>query len=207
VYEPPHFIEDRPEVMHDLIRAHPLGLLICNGDDGPVANPVPFMVGPSESGTVLRAHLARANDQWKLLETGRAALVVFQGPQAYVTPSWYATKAETGKVVPTWNYCIVQARGNVRVHHDPDWLGQQVGALTNEHEAGRAKPWAVSDAPDRYIAMQLRAIVGIEIAVTDMKGKWKASQNRPVPDRAGVADGMIGEDAAMAELVRLYGLC
>lgn len=206
MYEPPHFIEDRVEVMHDLIRAHPLGLLVCNGDDGPVANPVPFLVAANGSGTVLRAHLARANEQWKLLESTRNALVVFQGPQAYVTPSWYATKAETGKVVPTWNYCIVQARGTVTVHHDPGWLAGQVGALTNRHEAGRAKPWAVSDAPDDFVAMQLRAIVGIEIAVSQMKGKWKASQNRPVPDRAGVAEGMAGEDAAMAHLVRRYGL-
>jgi transcriptional regulator len=206
VYEPAHFIEDRTEVMHDLIRAHPLGLLVCNGEDGPVANPVPFLVGTDQSGTVLKAHLARANDQWKLLETVRTVLVVFQGPQAYVTPSWYATKAETGMVVPTWNYCIVQARGTVRVHHDAEWLAGQVGTMTDRHEAGRAKPWAVSDAPDRYIAMQLRAIVGIEIAVSELKGKWKVSQNRPVADRQGVAGGMAGEDAGMAELVRLYGL-
>jgi transcriptional regulator len=206
MYEPPHFIEDRSEVMHDLIRAHPLGLLVCNGENGPVANPIPFLIEANESGTILRAHLARANEQWKLLDTNTKALVVFQGPQAYVTPSWYATKAETGKVVPTWNYCVVQARGDVRVHHDPEWLGQQVGTLTNRHEAGRAKPWAVSDAPEGFVAMQLRAIVGIEIVVREMKGKWKASQNRPVPDRAGVAEGMAGEDAAMAELVRRYGL-
>jgi transcriptional regulator len=207
VYEPPHFIEDRAEVMHDLIRAHPLGLLVCNGEHGPVANPVPFLIETVEAGTLLRAHVARANDQWKLLETAGTVLAVFQGPQAYVTPSWYATKAETGKVVPTWNYCIVQARGTVRIHHGPEWLARQVGELTNKHEAGRTEPWAVSDAPDRYIAMQLRAIVGIEIVVSELKGKWKASQNRTVPDRTGVAEGMAGEDAAMAELVRLYGLC
>ncbi|MCU0790388.1 MAG: FMN-binding negative transcriptional regulator, partial [Nitratireductor sp.] len=130
MYEPPHFVEDRAPVMLDLIRTHPLGLLICNGENGPVANPVPFLVESAETGVVLRAHLARANGQWKLLEEAPAALAVFQGPQSYVTPSWYATKAETGKVVPTWNYCIVQARGTAKVHHDPQWLAGQVGALT-----------------------------------------------------------------------------
>lgn len=205
MYEPPHFIEERQDVLHDLIRTHPLGLLVCNGEEGPVANPVPFLLRDDGGRTVLLAHLARANPQWRMFEAGEKALVVFQGPQAYVTPSWYATKAETGKVVPTWNYCIVQARGTAVVHHDPQWLMAQASALTDRHEQGRDKPWAMSDAPERFIEMQLRAIVGIEIAVDDLKGKWKVSQNRPEADRAGVAGGMAEENAGMAGLVRAYG--
>lgn len=206
MYEPPHFVEDRAEVMHALIRANPLGLLVCNGEDGPVANPVPFLLDVSGEAAVLRAHLARANAQWTLLEKAGTALVVFQGERGYVTPSWYASKAEHGKVVPTWNYCIVQARGTVSIHDDPSWLARQAGMLTDTHEAGRTQPWAMTDAPERFVEMQLRAIVGVEIRVHELKGKWKVSQNRPVADRAGVAAGMAGEDAAMAELVRRYGL-
>lgn len=207
MYLPAHFAEERLEVMHALMRAHPLGLLVCNGPDGPVANPVPFLLdaAASERG-VLTAHLARANQQWKLLEDGATALVVFQGPQAYVTPSWYATKSESGKVVPTWNYCIVQARGTVRVHQDPQWLLAQVGLLTETHETGRAAAWSVSDAPERYIETQLRGIVGIEIMIGRIEGKWKVSQNRPETDRAGVANGMDSESREMSSLVRAYGL-
>ena len=206
MYEPPHFIEDRTEVMHDLIRAHPLGLLACNGEDGPVANPVPFLLDVSGEAIVLRAHLARANAQWKLLENAGTALVVFRGEQAYVTPSWYASKAEHGKVVPTWNYCIVQARGTVSIHDDPAWLARQAGTLTDTQESGRTQPWAMTDAPERFVETQLRAIIGVEMRVRELQGKWKVSQNRPVADRAGVAAGMAGEDGAMAELVRRYGL-
>ncbi len=206
MYEPPHFVEDRAEVMHELIRAHPLGLLVCNGENGPVANPVPFLLDVSSDAVVLRAHLARANPQWRLLENAGTALVVFQGEQAYVTPSWYASKTEHGKVVPTWNYCLVQVRGKVSIHDDPAWLARQAGTLTDTHEAGRAQPWAMTDAPERFVETQLRAIVGVEIVVRELRGKWKVSQNRPVADRAGVAAGMADEDAAMAGLVRSYGL-
>jgi transcriptional regulator len=205
MYAPPHFVEDRRDILHALIRAHPLGLLVCNGPDGPVANPVPFLIETGGSGADrLACHLARANPQWKLLEAGAPALALFQGPQAYVSPSWYATKRETGKVVPTWNYCIVQARGEVSVFHDPDRLRRHVGALTDRHEADRKEPWALTDAPEPYVEAMLRGIVGVEIKVRDLLGKWKVSQNRPDTDRAGVASGMASENTAMARLVSGY---
>ena len=150
--------------------------------------------------------LARANAVWRDLQASPEVLVAFQAVDTYVTPSWYASKREHGKVVPTWNYALVQAWGTARVIEDPAWLAAQIRALTTVHEGSRAEPWAVEDAPEPFIATQLRAIVGIEIAITRIEGKWKASQNRPPADRAGVADGLAqeGNEAAlaMAELVR-----
>ena len=137
-------------------------------------------------------------------------LVVFQGADSYVTPSWYETKRETGKVVPTWNYAIVQVRGRPRVIEDSVWLARQISALTEKHEADREEPWRVTDAPDAFIASQLKGIVGLEIDIAEISGKWKVSQNRPVGDRIRVAEGLddVGDSAAkqeMARLVRLYG--
>lgn len=211
MYQPPLFKETRLDVLHALIRAHPLGLLICNGPDGPEANPLPFLldVEPAPYGR-LRAHLARANAQWRMLAESPEALVVFQGVDSYITPSWYATKRETGKVVPTWNYAMVQVRGRVRVMDDAEWLAGQIATLTATHEGGRAEPWHVTDAPDTFIAAQIKGIVGLEIDVISMEGKWKVSQNRPVADRLGVAEGLetgapSTERAEMARLVRRYG--
>lgn len=211
MYQPPLFRETRPEVLHALIRNHPLGLLICNGSEGPVANPLPFLidadVGPNGR---LRAHLARANLQWRLLADtpDMPVLVVFQGADSYITPSWYETKRETGKVVPTWNYATVQVRGTARVIDDKDWLAGQIAELTKTHEADRAEPWQVTDAPDAYIAAQIKGIIGLEIDITGIDGKWKVSQNRPVGDRIGVAEGIEADQRAtdgMAQLVRQYG--
>jgi transcriptional regulator len=216
MYQPPHFQETRQDVLHGLIRAHPLGLLISNGAEGPVANAIPFLLdapsllnaeGPPNGR--LRAHLARANPQWRLLADSPASpvLVVFQGTDAYVTPSWYETKRETGKVVPTWNYAIVQVRGTVRVIEDQDWLAQQISDLTVSQEGPREAPWAVTDAPATFIQSQIKGIVGLEIEITDMQGKWKVSQNRPIADRSGVADGLESEanSTDMIRLVRSYG--
>ncbi|MEI5679433.1 MULTISPECIES: FMN-binding negative transcriptional regulator [unclassified Mesorhizobium] len=211
MYQPPHFIETRLDVLHSLIRAHPLGLLVSNGQDGPVANPLPFLLdgGVPPHGR-LRAHLARANPQWRMLADNpdMPVLVVFQGADTYVTPSWYETKRETGKVVPTWNYAIVQVRGRVRVIDDKDWLAGQIAELTASHEAARAEPWKVTDAPKAFIQAQIKGIIGLEIDITSIEGKWKVSQNRPVADRAGVAEGLETETtgtAEMAHLVRQYG--
>jgi transcriptional regulator len=206
MYQPPLHREDRLTVQHDLIRAHPLGLLITAGAGGLMANPVPFLVdaGRGEFGT-LRAHVARANPHWRELASIEECLVVFQGPQEYITPSWYATKRETGKVVPTWNYATVHAWGRPRTIEDPGWLRQQIGELTGSQEAGRAAPWHVEDAPEDFVATQIRAIVGIEIPIARIEGKWKVSQNRPVADREGVVAGLRaqGDEAseAMAALV------
>ena len=207
MYETTHFREDDLAAQHGLIEAYPLGLLISAGPDGILANPIPFVLhrGDGARGT-LRCHLARANAQWQALESAPSALVVFQGSQGYVSPSWYATKAETEKVVPTWNYAIVQARGPARVIHDAAWLHANVSAITDQHEGKRPKPWAVTDAPEPFIAAQLKGIVGIEIAIESISGKFKASQNRPVADRVGVAEGLAAEgNAAMVALVRERG--
>ncbi|WGF88750.1 FMN-binding negative transcriptional regulator [Marinivivus vitaminiproducens] len=209
MYQPPAFREDRIEVQHDLIRRHPLGLLITAGPSGLVANPVPFLVDAEAADKgVLRAHLAKANGQWRDLEAVAECLVVFQGPQDYVTPSWYATKRETGKVVPTWNYATVHAWGRPRVIPDPAWLRRQIADLTEAQERLRTEPWAVADAPPAFVDAQLKGIVGIEIAIERIEGKWKVSQNRPEADRAGVhagfrASGEPGE--AMADLVAERG--
>jgi transcriptional regulator len=208
MYQPPHFREEDLGTQHALIRAHPLGLLVTAGASGLLANPVPFHLDAeaSEKG-VLKLHLARANGQWKDIRDGASVLAIFQGADSYVTPSWYETKRETGKVVPTWNYAIVQARGVARIVEDADWLLAQIGAITSQHESGRPLPWSVDDAPEDFIRAQLKGIVGIEIEIAEIEGKWKVSQNRPVGDREGVAAGldqMPGQED-MAELVRRYG--
>lgn len=200
MYQPPHFREERLGVKHELIRSHPLGLLINSGPDGLVANSVPFTVYPEEGplGT-LRCHVSRANSQWRELEVADECLVVFQGPQAYITPAWYAGKQETGKVVPTWNYAVVQARGRPQVSHETAWLRRQLDDLTNVNEQGFPEPWRVGDAPSDFLDNQMKGIVGIEIAIEQLDGKWKMSQNRPVADRARVAAGLIKMGAAEAE--------
>lgn len=209
MYQPPAFREDRIEVQHDLIRRYPLGLLVTAGPSGLMANAVPFLVdGDGTAMGVLRAHLAKANGQWRDLESLEECLVVFQGPQDYVTPSWYATKRETGKVVPTWNYAAVHAWGRPRVIADAAWLRRQVGDLTDAQERSRSEPWAVDDAPPPFVDAQIKGIVGIEIAITRIEGKWKVSQNRPEADRSGVHEGLRaqgGDGDAMADLVAERG--
>lgn len=195
MYCPPAFAENRPDVLAGLIGAHPLGLLITVGKDGPSANAVPFQLGTDGR---LRAHLARANPQLAEIAEDGAVLVVFQGEQSYISPEWYATKQQTGKVVPTWNYLMVQVRGTARLMTGADWLGQQINALTDHMEHDRSEPWAVSDAPETYIASQLRGIVGLEIDVTAMQGKWKAGQNRVEADRQGVSRALGATHPALA---------
>lgn len=205
MYQPPDHREDRLDVQHDLIETHPLGLLISIGPDGLLANTLPFLI-QRQSGPfgTLQAHMARANQQWSDIE-GQNVLIVFQGPQAYVSPSFYETKRATGKVVPTWNYAMVQARGIARLHTSVEWLDAQIEALTSRHEKERSPSWGISDAPRPFIESQMRGIVGIEIEIQSIEGKWKVSQNRPEADRRGVAEGLANSAPAMSELVRLYG--
>ena len=213
MYLPAHFEETRTEVLHAAIDAHPLGTLITQDAAGTLqANPIPFSIEPGGSthGT-LRGHVARANPVWRETRADLDALVVFQGAQSYVSPGWYPSKAEHGKVVPTWNYVVVQARGRLRAIEDAAWLRAFVGRLTDRFEAVRPAPWQVADAPPDYIDAMLRAIVGIEIEVTALVGKWKVSQNRGAADRAGVAAGLSGlagdaQAQAMADEVRARGL-
>ncbi len=205
MYQSVQFREDRLEIQHDLIRSHPLGLLVRVGDCGLAADPIPFIIDETagELGT-LRCHVARANPVWQELQAVAECLVVFQGPQIYITPSWYPTKRETGRVVPTWNYATVHAWGRPLVTEDQDWLRRQIDALTTQQEAQRSEPWAVDDAPAPYVAAQIRGIVGIEIPIARIEGKWKVSQNRADADRAGVAAGLRKEassQSAMADIV------
>ena len=205
MYQPVHFREDRLEVQYALVRAYPLGLLITSGPGGLQANQIPFLIDDtaSERG-ILRAHLARANPQLAELAAVEECLVVFQGPQHYISPSLYPTKREHGKVVPTWNYITVHAWGRPRIMDDATWLRRQIDDLTRHNEATRSVAWNVSDAPDAFIAAQVKGIVGLEIPVARIEGKWKASQNRAAADRAGVVDGLRGQgdDAdAMAKQV------
>jgi len=174
-------------VLHDLMRAHPLATLVTGGAGGLMANVVPIS---SSDGTVLRGHLARNNTQLAALREADEALAIFQGPQAYVRPGWFPSKDEHGKVVPTWNYAVVQVRGTPTVIDDPAWLREQVEELTFSQEGSRSKTWHVGEAPPDYIDQMLSAIVGFEIAVTAIEGKWKVSQNRAEADRMGVAAGL-----------------
>jgi transcriptional regulator len=203
MYQPPHHREDRLEVQHGLIRAYPLGLLISTGPRGLIADPVPFHLTDAGAGLgVLRAHLARANPHFAQLSGASQCLVVFQGPQAYITPAWYETKRETGKVVPTWNYAIVQAWGVPALRDQATWVRGQIDDLTQENEARRAAPWSANDAPAPFIAAQIRGVVGLEIPIARLEGKWKVSQNRSPADRAGVVRGLTEAGAtAMARLV------
>lgn len=205
MYQPEYHRETRLDVQHALIQSHPFGLLISNGASELLANAIPFILQPA-SGSLgtLECHVARANNQWRDIDN-QHVLVVFQGPQSYVSPSFYETKRETGKVVPTWNYAMVQARGIARLRAEPAWLDRQIQALTAQHESGRSPSWAVSDAPRAYIESQLRGIMGIEIEIAAIEGKWKVSQNRPEADRRGVAEGLSQSDPAMADLVKRYG--
>jgi transcriptional regulator len=210
MYLPKHFEETRVDVLHGLVRAHPLGALVTLGPDGLEANHIPFEIDPDPApfGT-LRGHVARANPVWRELSRGADALAIFQGPATYVSPSWYPTKQDGGKVVPTWNYAVVHAYGPLRAIDDAAWLRGFVERLTNRHETGRAEPWHVTDAPADYVDKMVTAIVGIELPVARFVGKWKVSQNRPARDRAGVVAGLEldGGDAAraMATLVRETG--
>ena len=204
MYRPPAFREDRRDVLHALIGAHPLATLVTAGAQGLMANLIPFTLDAArgEQG-VLRAHLARANDQLAELGAVDETLVIFHGPASYITPSWYAAKAEHGRVVPTWNYAVVQAWGRPAVIDDPAWLRVQIEELTRTQEELRTKPWHVSDAPEVFIESQVKGIVGLEIPIAHIEGKWKVSQNRPMADREGVVTGLFaeGQSPDMARIV------
>jgi transcriptional regulator len=207
MYQPEHFkLEDRA-ALHEVMRAHPLAQLISAGASGLLANPVPFVLHADEGGRgILRTHLARPNGQWRDFVEGCDVLVVFQGPQGYVTPSWYASKKEHGKVVPTWNYVTVQVRGRAVAVQDGQWLVNHVSSMSDQQEQPLERPWAVSDAPEAYITAMTRGIVGVEIAITEITGKFKMSQNRAEADRHGVVEGLAARGAAdVSVLVRRLG--
>jgi len=206
VYIPPLFREERQEVLHALMGQHSLATLVTIGEEGLLANHLPLLLHAGE-GTqgILRGHMARANSQWRNLQPDAHALAIFQGPSAYVSPSWYATKNETGRVVPTYNYAVVHAHGPLRVVEDLDQLEQHVRALTSAHETRIGTNWKVDGAPRDFIREQLKNIVGIELAIVKLEGKWKVSQNRVAADREAAARGLrAGGDAEMADLIDLH---
>jgi transcriptional regulator len=205
MYLPDHFrVEDVAE-MHALMRARPFAALVSAGSAGLYASHLPTVLKDDGPYGVIECHLARANPHCRDLGEGNEALMIFQGPEGYITPNWYPSKAEHGKVVPTWNYAVVHATGRPEVMKDKAWLLRHVSELTAQQEKTEAKPWALSDAPDSYIDVMLRGIVGFRFAITRLEGKWKMSQNREAKDRDGVVQGLstraAADDLEMAHIV------
>ena len=207
MYLPKHFEETRIEVLHEHIRKHPLATIVTLTSTGLEANHIPLVLDSQGSDLgILRGHVARANSLWREFNTEVETLAIFQGPDSYISPSWYPSKNEHGKVVPTWNYAVVHARGSLKVIEDTEWLLKLLEKTTLEHEGQRDVPWRVSDAPADFVEKLLGAIVGIELQITSLTGKWKVSQNQKPIDHAGVIEGLRNEGTAdalaMAELVQ-----
>ena len=193
MYTPATFREERLDMLHALIDAHPLGALVRHGKDGLCADHLPFEIAaptPDAPFGILRAHVARANPLWRGAGGNEDCMVIFQGPHAYITPAWYAEKQRSGKEVPTFNYAVVHAHGPLRSIDDAPWLMDLLERLTTRHEAGQPMPWTIADAPAGYIEKLLKAIVGIEIPLTRITGKWKLGQNRSTQDQASMAHGL-----------------
>lgn len=207
MYVPNHFKEDDQEKLQQYVRDYSFGMLVIADEEGIEANHVPFHLSVSENGSLghLQCHLARSNPVWQRMQGGAKVLAVFQGPNAYVSPSWYPTKAETGRVVPTWNYLAVHAQGSARIIQDPSWLKSHLHQLTDQHESQMVAPWSVSDAPADFTERLVQAIVGVEIKIETLTGKLKASQNQPERNRtgvkAGLETGVEAQNRAMAKLI------
>ena len=197
--------ETRPEVLRHLMESHPLASLVTMGSSGLFATHLPLLVDPGRPHGTLHGHISRANHQWRDFSPDIEALAIFAGPQHYITPNWYPEKQETAKVVPTWNYAVVHAYGHLKIIEDPVWLHAHLQALTNRHEATSSEPWHVTDAPQDYIASQIKGIVGIEIPIRRLEGKWKVSQNKSDATRLAVERGLeernTPESLAMRDLV------
>jgi transcriptional regulator len=208
MYVPAAFEETRPEVIAAFLAEHPMAQLVTLTEAGLVATPLPMLYEPDAAGDGLGSlvgHVARANRHWSQASTAVEALAIFTGANAYVSPNWYPSKAEHGKVVPTWNYETVHVRGTFVVHDDAEWTKALVTRLTERHESSMAAPWRVSDAPADYIDSMVRAIVGVEVRITSIQAKRKLSQNRPAEDAASVAENLAalgGQAARVAEAMR-----
>ena len=207
MYLPAHFREERLDVLREHISRYPFAVLVTNGASGLIASHIPLLYDPEPGpyGT-LRGHLSRANPQWQDYQAETEALAIFQGPHSYVSPNWYPSKQETGRVVPTWNYAVVHAYGRMATYTDEERLRAHVTALTAVHEAGFDTPWKPVDAPANFIEGMLKGIVGVEMAITRLEGKWKVNQNRTLEDRAGVAEALEDrsddESRGVAALIR-----
>lgn len=210
MYTPKQHDENDLSVLQALMKAHPLGAWVTTANGELCANHIPFLLDPTRGkyGTLV-GHVARANDVWKLFVDEINSVVIFQGSESYITPSWYPSKHQSGKAVPTWNYVVVHAHGRPRAIEDSAWLLGHINELTDLHEANQALPWKVSDAPADYIERMLGAIIGIEIPIDRLVGKWKVSQNRTLPDKLGVIGGLLqrddGRSKEMAALVGSHG--
>ena len=205
MYRPSLFREERIDVMHDLMRSFPFASIVTLGSGGIEANHLPFVLkGNGTNPGALHGHVARENPLWQTDSAG--VFVIFQGPHHYITPSWYPSKQEHGKVVPTWNYAVVHAYGSLQAHDDPVWVRTHLSDLVTQQEDVRDAPWTVEDAPDDFIAAMLEGIVGVEVVIDRLEGKWKVSQNRGETDRAGVVSGLKSErtplSVAAANLIR-----
>ena len=206
MYIPPLFDETRLEVLHGLIRAQPFATVVTLSSSGINANHIPLHLSadPGPFG-VLRGHVARANPMWSDRVDDTDALAIFHGPHTYISPSFYPTKREHGKVVPTWNYAVVHAGGPLRVVDDPAWLRSQLEALVSRHEAASQAPWSIADAPPDFVDRMIESIVGFEIVIAKLSGKWKMSQNQPAANRAGVIEALRqrggASDVEIAQLV------
>ncbi|MGH7076989.1 MAG: FMN-binding negative transcriptional regulator [Acetobacteraceae bacterium] len=201
MYVPPAFREDRPEMLRAAIDNTELAILISTGPEGLIASHVPMLLDEGGSHGVLVGHIARANPQWRIKRPEVEGLAIFTGPEAYISPNWYATKRETGKVVPTWNYVAVHAYGRLVFFDAREALREVVTRLTKRHERAFARPWEVSDAPADFIDAQLKGIVGFRIEIARLEGKWKMSQNRPLADREGVIGGLRQQGGAVKSAV------
>ena len=203
MYVPSHFAETRVEILQEALRSVGLFTLVTRDDNRLDASHIPMFLEAQEGPHgKLVGHLARPNGQWKAVPDGASAIAIALGPDAYVTPSWYPSKRESGSVVPTWNYVAIHVYGTVRFFHDRDRLLDVVTRLTERHEGARPHPWQVSDAPPDYIDGMLNGIVGVELSITDIEGKWKASQNRSAPDQTGVTEGLRNDGHyAMAQVM------
>lgn len=197
MYQPPAFREERVEVLHDFMCEHPLATLVSSGPGGFEANHLPLLLaGQEDKFGSLGGHFSKANPLLQALEEaedGLQVLAIFHGPQHYISPAWYPSKQVDGKTVPTWNYAVVHAHGVLRPMAGAERLRAHLDALSDAHEAGRAEPWATSDAPADFLAKQMKGIVGFEIAIERLEGKWKLGQNRDAADRAGIRNGLAGE--------------
>ncbi len=190
MYIPKHFEQTSPDELRSIIRDYPFATLITISDSGLEANHIPFFLNQVNGKDVLQGHLSKGNPLWKNLKNESEVLVVFQGPHSYVSPSNYPTKQETGKVVPTWNYIAVHVKGTMKCIHDLSWCMEMINNLTKQHERKQNVPWAVSDAPEEFTKNMVSGIVGIEIDISAMSGKWKVSQNQPERNQLGVVAGL-----------------
>jgi transcriptional regulator len=199
---PSKFKQNEESTLLEIIREYPFATLITNSESGIEATHLPVILAKTDGKNIIQAHIARANKIWKSVKEDSEILLVFNGPNCYISPNYYPTKAEAGKAVPTWNYVVVHVKGHISFIHDEKWIYNMIDSLTNEHESMQEMPWSISDAPDTYINKMLPAIVGIEISVSSMEGQWKLSQNQPEVNKFGVIKGLLENgELKVSELV------